>query len=147
VIGPTIGGIVYERAPEGKLAVFAITMALGAVGIVLRVLLKEADRTVVRALPVVTGSDLDLQLLEREDKSRKASRDTVDTALSSPVSSSNSQVSSKTKQMGQLKGIRTLVRSSRLAAALLGIYINELFVFPLSLSLPFFDSPPNPERY
>jgi hypothetical protein len=44
-VGPTVGCVVYEKAPSGKLTVFSITMALDNAESVLIVWMKEYPKT------------------------------------------------------------------------------------------------------
>jgi MFS family permease len=124
VMGPAVGGIVYEQASAGKLAVFAITIALGAVGIVLRLLMKEQPR-IEPALsdPIPTPVPLEslVQDVDGGRRDRKGSERTFTTTTLAQLDESSTPL-----RCFRLRHVWILSKSPQFLTALLGIFLNEL---------------------
>lgn len=131
VIGPTVGGIVYEKAPLGKIAVFAITIALGVVGIVLRLMIKEQPRS-KSVNKAAAFNPVSLRPLVHEDEgSQRGRKDfrpitTTTTTTTMTVSSVPVPKISPRSEVFHFRHVWVLVKSRRLVAAFIGIFINEM---------------------
>jgi MFS family permease len=124
VMGPAVGGIMYEKAPTGKLAVFAVTIALGAVGIVLRLLMKE--QPIIE--PVSSDENLTsvpleslVQDIDGDKCDRKGSERTFTLTTSAQVGKTSAPL-----RCFRFRHVWTLLQSPRFLTALLGIFLNEL---------------------
>jgi MFS family permease len=125
VMGPAIGGIVYEQAPAGKLAVFGITIALGAIGIVLRLLMKEQPKIIESVSSDTSTNSMPLdslvQDLDASERNRKGPEHTFTTTTSAQHDDSSAPL-----RCFRLRHVWILLKSPQFLTALFGIFLNEL---------------------
>jgi MFS family permease len=126
VIGPTVGGIVYQKAPLGKIAVFAITMALGVVGIVLRLMIKEQPRSKSVDNAAAFNSVSLRQLVHEDEGSQRGRKDSRPITTTTTVTSVPVLEISPRSEVFHFRHVWVLVNSRRLVAAFIGIFINEM---------------------
>ncbi|OCK85618.1 MFS general substrate transporter [Lepidopterella palustris CBS 459.81] len=166
ILSPLVGGIVYEKA--GKMVVFAIMAALGAIDIALRLLMKESKENSpmevkVGNIPRRAASPAPPPVLENREglhaqspesprldpeASRLSAQELLHhpsiTTLNSSYTSTKSETATNTPPSStpspsrRLPGILSLLHSPRLLAALYGCFINECIVTSLCAVLPLF---------
>ncbi|KAH4095268.1 hypothetical protein HBH70_199670 [Parastagonospora nodorum] len=132
VVGPVVGGVVYQEVSNGKGAVTGLGMGLAGLGVILVVLMKKKERGTKRDGSVVTINS-STHLTSPPAVGEKTSHES-----SPPTSISAAPAIPTPPRIFRWKHVWHLVTSPRLLAAIYGIFVYEFITTALTTILPLY---------
>lgn len=132
VVGPVVGGVVYQEVRDGKRGVTGLGMGLAGVGVVLVLLMKKKTKRPIVTVNIDSSTHLDSNPAGTETETELEEKPSH--SSSPPTSLSASPSLPTAPRIFRWKHVFLLVKSPRLLAAIYGIFVYELYV-PLPLPI------------